>query len=203
MAKKLTFTVNINPDLLKEELSKGKNGKIVAGTIHNAIKDDIEKAQNTLIKNLLAHPVSREIKSGPKASNSSGTLGGYGNLFSFLGFSSGDDPVTVVKNILSKKIKYTVHPKSNGRFLITVLTPKEQEIFEATPMPWASSFSWAEGIEKGVSNAAAYLFNPRGFANSTSGTGLQSQNNVSGVSFKNTPYITKLIKEFKQDLRKL
>lgn len=203
MAKKLTFTVNINPDLLKAELSKGKNGNIVAGTIHNAIKDDIEKAQNTLIKNLLAHPVSREIKSGPKASNSSGTLGGYGNLFSFLGFSSGDDPVTVVKNILSKKIKYTVRPKSNGRFLITVMTPKEQEIFEATPMPWASGFSWAEGIEKGVSNAAAYLFNPKGFANSTSGTGLQSQNNVSGVSFKNTPYITKLIKEFKQDLRKL
>jgi len=203
MAKRTSFTVTIDPNLLKAEMSMGKNGNIVAEQIHRVITDDIQKAQNTLVKNLLTHPVSREIESGPRASNSSGTLGGYGNLFSFLGFGSGDNPVSVIQNIFSKKMKYTVRPRSGGRFLITVQTPKAEEIFEATPMPWASGLSWAEGIEQGVSNAAAYLFNPRGFSNSTSGTGLQSQNNVSGVSFKRTPYISQLIKEFKQDLLKI
>ena len=203
MAKNITFTVNIDPNLLKAEMSKGKNGNIVAEQIHRAISDDVQKTQDTLIKNLLMHPVSREIESGPRASNSSGTLSGYGNLFSFLGFDSGDNPLAVIKNIFSKKMKYTVRPRSSGKFLITIQAPKAQEIFAETPMPWASGLSWAEGIEQGISNAAAYLFNPRGFSNSTSGTGLQSQNSVSGVSFKRTPYISQLIKEFKQDLLKL
>ena len=47
------------------------------------------------------HEVTKEIAAGPKASNTSGTLGGYGNLFSFIGFDAGSDPITPVKEVLN------------------------------------------------------------------------------------------------------
>jgi|TARA_B100001094_G_C17936213_1_gene673246 hypothetical protein len=194
--------VYIDPKLLKDSLSSGGNGASVARLMSASAQDHIKTKQDDLVKNLMEHPVSKEISDGSTASNISGTLGGYGNLFSFLGFDNGSDPVAVIEGILSKKLRHKVKPRGRGSFLITVFIPEAKEIFADTPMPWASGLSWAEGVEKGVSNAAAYLFNPKGFPDSKSGTGLQSQNKVSGVSFKRTPYITNLIQQFKKDLLK-
>ncbi len=203
MARTSSFKVSIDEVALLDELSRGKNGLIVAKGIEEAIQDDIEKKQQQLVKNFLSHPVSIEISGGPNGSNSSGTLGGYGNLFSFLGFSSSDTPLQSIEAILSKKLQYRVKPAKAGRFQILIDIPKATEIFENSPMPWANGMSWAQAIEKGVSNLQFYLFNPSGLPNSASGTGIQSRNKVSGVNFRKTPYITKLLKDFQQDLKKL
>ena len=204
MPRRSTVNVKINPEVLKGSLSTGRNGFIVSKKIDDIIKSEIAKKQDTLIKNFYTHKVSMEIQEGPRANNSSGTLGGYGNLYSFLGFRRGDNPLMVIEEIFAKKIRYKVRGRNNrGQFLITIYVPTKKEVWEETPMPWASGMSWSKSIEKGVNNAAAYLFNPEGYKNSRSGSGLQANQRVSGVTFKKTSYITRLLADFRNDLRKL
>jgi len=54
-----------------------------------------------MISEFLNHPITVEIKTGPYAENISGTLNGYGNLFSFIGFSDGDDPINPIEGLLN------------------------------------------------------------------------------------------------------
>lgn len=203
MSKGTNIKVKIDPVLLQNISSTGKNGIIISQKIRDLIRSKIDAKQESFISNFYQHPISQEISSGPNASNTSGTLGGYGNLFAFLGFESGEDPLEVIEEIFRRKIRYKVTGRNRGKFLITLYIPQEKEVYKATPMPWASNMSWSESIEKGVSNAAAFLFNPKGFTKSSSGTGLQSKNNISGVKFNTTPYISKLLEEFKKDLNQL
>ena len=80
------------------------NDKVVRSEIFNIVNPKIEESKQKLIQNFISHPVSSEISSGPNSSNISGTLGGYGNLFSFIGFNSGDDPVNKWVSFLKKLI---------------------------------------------------------------------------------------------------
>lgn len=196
--------VLIDPALLNKVAGQGKNGRITSKAIQFTAEKSFEEKQNELIKKFKQHSVSKEIDAGPKATNISGTLAGYGNLFSFLGFDDGSDPLMIIENILSEKLRTKVRSKRDGTFIVTVYTPTNKEIFAATPLAWASGLSWAEAIEKGsISNLSNYLFNPSGFNFSTSGTGIQSKKKVSGVKMKRTPYISEIIKDFKKELRKI
>ena len=56
-----------------------------------------------MIQEFLNHNVTKEINLGPNAENISGTLSGYGNLFSFIGFEKGDDPIKPILDILESK----------------------------------------------------------------------------------------------------
>ena len=58
-----------------------------------------------MMQNFESHPVTREFDSGPDASNLSGALGGYGNLFSYIGFYSGEDPLAAITSYL-KDLKF-------------------------------------------------------------------------------------------------
>ena len=60
-----------------------------------------------------------------------------------------------------------------------------------------------QGVETGLSNLGQYVYSATGFGSSSSGTGIQAKNKSSGVSFSNTPYITKLINDFKKRLLNL
>ena len=62
-----------------------------------------EKIKKEMIEEFLAHPVSVEILGGPNAENTSETLGGYGNLFSFIGFNEGDSPLQPIIDFLESK----------------------------------------------------------------------------------------------------
>ena len=56
-----------------------------------------KKLKQEALKLLVAfddHEITKEIEAGPGARNSSGTLGGYGNLYTFIGFSRGQDPIS-------------------------------------------------------------------------------------------------------------
>lgn len=67
-----------------------------------------------------------------------------------------------------------------------------------------SGKSWAKSIEDGgLTNLGQYLFSSSGFGQSSSGTGIQVKNRSSGVSLTRTPYIGKLIEDFKQRLLRL
>ncbi len=69
-------------------------------------------------------------------------------------------------------------------------------------MPWAVGRSWARGIETGISGLGYYLKQTK---NSRSGLGVQSTKNQirTGVSFKNSKYISDLINRFNKELKQL
>ena len=80
MSTKITVTVN-RRNLLKEIMS---NRRVMGSYIRKELNPLIEKAHARLVDEFVNHPVTKEIEGGVTASNQSGTLGGYGNLFSFI-----------------------------------------------------------------------------------------------------------------------
>ena len=155
-----------------------------------------------MIAEFLNHPVTLEIKGGTSSNNISGTLGGATNLFSFIGFESGSDPTDAIEKILSStNFRFTRTTKNSVEFEIDI--PEAAEIFAATPMPWAPGRSWAKGIETGISGLGYYLKISRD--NSRSGLGIQSPRKVrkSGSRFKNTQYISALIKKYQKEFANL
>lgn len=197
------FGVSINKAALLKEVTAGRNGKITGREVRSYVLPIIEEAQRSLIKDFYNHSITKEIKAGSNASNSSGSLGGYGNLFSFIGFDRGDDPTAEIEQILNQKLSVTVRAISSGRFRISITNPpSKQEMFSVSQIPWASGSSWAEGIEKGLSNLGSFLYRDNGVSQSRSGTGIQVLNNLRATSFKTQPYISKLVEKFYRTVTK-
>ena len=192
-------------ELLRELTSDRPNNKSMARALRNIIEPKIQERQKELTKEFASHPVTIELNAGPRAANTSGTLGGYGNLFSFIGFDSGSDPTGIIERIFKEKIKFTIRRVgSSGKYKVTFHIPSADEIYGLTPIPWLSGKSWAKSIEEGgLSNLGQYLYSSTGFGSSRSKTGLQATNKSSGVSFTRTPYVGKLIESFKNKLLRL
>jgi len=78
--------------------------------VKEMVEREFEAIKQRMIDEFESHPVTIEIDAGENASNSSGTLGGYGNLFSFIGFQDGDDPLKEVRVKLNQtnitRLKY-------------------------------------------------------------------------------------------------
>ena len=201
---KPVVTINAK-ELLRELTVDAPNHKRMGMAIRAVIEPKIQERQKELQQKFTSHPITIELNAGPRASNTSGTLGGYGNLFSFIGFSSGDRPTEVISQIFKEKIKFKVRRKNNrGQYTVTFFIPSVDEIYGLTPIPWMAGKSWAKSIEEGgLSNLGQYLFSSSGFGGSSSGTGIQVKNRSSSVSFSRTPYIGKLIQNFTKRLLRL
>ena len=194
------FKVTVNAKQLLKELTVD-NDRAMGRTLRNYIAPKLAQKQERLIKNFKTNSITVELKAGPNTSNTSGILGGYGNLFSFIGFNAGSDPTDIIEKIFEQKFRFKVRRiNKSGKYKITFFIPSVEEIYGLTPMPWASGSSWVDGIEKGMSNVGSYLYSGRGFGSSRAGTGLQAKNKASGVTFKNTSYVTKLLNNFKRTL---
>jgi len=169
-----------------------------AKRIHAAVK----RAHQQMLQEFENHPVTQEIDSGPNGYNQSGTLGGYGNLFSFIGFEEGMDPISPIRFLLKKALQIKKIDKNQQNIIMEFLVelPSKEDIFQATPMPWASGRSWAEGIEKGISGLGMYL-NVESFG-SRSGEGVQSKNKVRSGSFRNTQYLSNILNNLQNEIRK-
>jgi hypothetical protein len=175
-------------------------GKAVRIDFEKKVKEDFAVIKNQLINEFLNHPVTKEIKGGPSASNTSGTLGGVSNLFAFIGFEDGDDPISPIVNIFqSIDITFAGEIPMGNKFTINM--PTSEDIFTVTPMPWASGRSWAQGIEKGISGLG-YLLRRRS-SQSRSGEAIQSSVKIRGGSFKNTQYISALINKYSKRFSQL
>jgi len=159
------------------------------------IKDKFKKIKNELIKEFLSDPVTIEILQGSGGTNISGTLGGVSNLFAFIGFSSGEQPISpILQSLENIQITYNKEIRKRGIGVeFDVSIPTAQDIFAITPLPWASGRSWAEGIERGLSGLG-YLLRKDG---GRSGAAVQSRvNKIRSGRFQNRPYISALIKKY-------
>jgi len=203
------FQVTIDQAALLASISTGPNGNITGRNIRSYVLPRIEEAQDKLIKDFYRHSITKEIKAGPTASNSSGTLNGYGNLFSFIGFARGDNPLQVVEEILNKNLTVKVRAAGGGKFKISITNaPSQSEIYNSTPLPWASGSSWTEGVERGISNLGSFMYKKQGIRGSSkgsrsrSGTGIQLDRGLRSATFRTQPYISKLIESFYKNLTK-
>jgi len=167
--------------------------KLLRVPFEKALQEKFETLKKQMIDEFLNHPISKEISDGPTASNSSGCLGGYGNLFSFIGFEEDDEPLKpILEQLQATNFKYSGEIASGVKF--SIILPTAKEIFEVTPMPWASGRSWAKGIETGISGLGFYL--KLKSKNSRSGEAIQTSVKGSARRFKNQQYISVLINKY-------
>ena len=115
-----------NPKIFERSL-KGTNGELLVKRIENLKKE--------MIREFLAHKITAEILAGPESTNTSGTLGGYGNLFSFIGFSKSDRPIEPIIRILEQTSYRLSGMTQRGTMKLTITLPSPQDIFEVTPLP--------------------------------------------------------------------
>ena len=79
----MTFTdVKVNGDLIADALEN----RFVQKQIENLVKDQFESQKIEMIQGFFKDKISQEIKD-PDLGNISKTLGGYGDLFGFIGHS--------------------------------------------------------------------------------------------------------------------
>lgn len=158
----------------------------------------VEIAKSMLLDAFNDHPVTKEIDSGIKSENTSGTLNGEGNLFSFIGFFYGDNPTELIRKAF-EEIKLEVNG-AGSNIEYTIVYPSAEVIFaKYSPMPWATGRSWARGIERGIPGLAYYLY-PIESDKSRSTAAFQIESKLRGGKFKNVKYITELIKNFEKQI---
>jgi len=198
------FTVTLNKKQLQKDVFV-KGEKVVIGLVRPLVEKRILEEQDQMVEEFENHPVSQEIWAGNEATNTSGLLGGYGNLFSFIGFEEGEDVISPIAFIFRKKIPFTIKRANDyGKYLVTIEGPSKEEIFSKAKVGWMGGRSWIDGIEKGIAGLNRYLYDEDyGFANSVSGTGIQVKADVRGVSYKETEYVSKILSDFKKRLSRL
>ena len=171
--------------------------------VEKGIRMAFEQIKKEMITEFLEHPVTQEIIAGPNASNTSGTLNGYGNLFSYIGFYDGDEPI---KPILKEFEKSTIvfSRLIDGGAVWNIYIPAKQDIWDVSPMPWAEGRSWAKGIETGISGVGYYLYSKRVNPEiSRSGTAIQTTNKIGRPRFKNIKYISEILSKYEKKISKL
>lgn len=163
--------------------------------LQESLTEEFNKIKGEMIEEFMNHPVTEEIMNGINAKNTSGTLSNReGNLFSFIGFNSSDDPISQVVNLLEQSnIQFLYSNRKN--FIVKMTIPTAQSIFAITPMPWAQGRSWAKGIESGISGLGFYI---QKFNQGRSEGGIQIDKQASSGKFKNTPYISFLMNKYTQ-----
>jgi len=162
-----------------------------------------ERIKQEMISEFLAHPVTLEIMGGSGGTNISGTLNGVSNLFAFIGFSQGEDPIAPILELLQKvTFQYESDIKRSIQGFgvnFKANLPLPEDIFAITPLPWATGRSWAQGIERGLSGLGHLLRKNAG----RSGAAVQTSVKVRGGKFQNTPYISAFLRKYKKKFEEL
>lgn len=168
--------------------------RAVKKMVRDIVEKEVEKEKALFRADFESHPVTQELEGGENASNISGTLGGYGNLFSFLGFNKGANPTTPVKFLIQKiSSDRNVQTSGNG-FKVKINIPSKEEFAAVTRLPWESGRSWLLDIERGISGLGAFLYGR--FSSSRSGGGIQSKYNYSNRTFRNVKYFSQMYTKF-------
>ena len=109
-----SFKLNMNS--VNKKIAKNKKFN---DQIDQIADKKFRQSKDMLMRDFNEHPVTREIEGGVSAGNVSGTLAGYGNLFSFIGFPSGSDPVNSVRVFLQTRVALRKNTK-NEKFYISI-----------------------------------------------------------------------------------
>ena len=202
---KITFKTDprgLQNDILRS-LPRLNNNKTIERSLRDSsgklIYKKIEQFKREMVKEFINHPVTKEIMAGSSASNTSGTLNGYGNLYTFIGFGKGDDPITPIINLLNRTTYNFTNFNSRAQFTLNVEMPSADQIFRMTPLPWAPGLSWAQKIEQGMPGFGQYM--NKESSTSRSGSGIQADGQIRGGGFRNTKYISALMSKWQNKFK--
>lgn len=174
----------------------------------DAAEARFEEEKAAVIEQFENDEVTRELVNGavdPLTANISKTLTGHpgkpvGNLFSFIGFNTGKDVITPVKEALIRgwniiRTQKKITGRGGSRRITYNFTSKldTTEIENASPLPFENG-SWVRAIERGISGVTNYLAGAFGGA-SRSGGGIQIEHEISGKSYTKRDYLFKFIND--------
>ncbi len=162
-------------------------------------------AKRMMLKEFDRHNITQEILAGPDAANISGTLDGYGNLFSFIGFEAGSNPTEQLRDLLEAGTSMEQTVYRNGAWYFRMTLPTKDAIAKATPMPWESGNSWAFAVETYISGLSHYMYKKNLGGRSRSGSGIQigvqGTNSyyeyLEDLTFSGKPYISEILDNFR------
>ena len=181
----------INKKLIQKEIF---NNRAVKKMVRNIVQKEVEKEKALFQQDFESHPVTQELDGGENASNISNTIGGYGNLFSFLGFNQGANPTAPVKFLIQRiTLDRNIQATGNG-FKVRVNVPSKDDFGAVSRLPFEGGRSWLLDIERCISGLGAYLYGR--FASSRSGTGIQSKYNYANKRFRNVKYFSGMYTKF-------
>jgi hypothetical protein len=174
--------------------------KVTKKQVFEKISKKVEENKSVFISEFSNHPVTTEISGGPNASNISGTLGGKGNLFSFIGFdkNKGNPALPVISLIKTIRLLKKIDTGKSG-FIAKVRVPAMNDFASVTRMPWESGRSWLLDIEKRISGLGSYLYGK--FETSRSGTGIQTKNILASGSFRPVKYFREIYQKFIKNIK--
>ncbi|MAF26152.1 hypothetical protein CL634_11370 [bacterium] len=183
---------------------KISNSRKLNQRLEAVAKRKFDKIKNRLINNFDNHPVTQELVGGSSASNITDSLGGYGNLFSFIGFPEGSSPTSEVRALLETSVKLKVNKKNKREKNsiekeISITIPTAKDFSTIGRMPYEGGNSWIEMIERGISSFNNYMHKKT--SASRSGAGIQIKGKIRTESSKPTRYMTELLDKFKKELR--
>tara|TARA_Y100001938_G_scaffold150229_1_gene240217 strand:- start:3280 stop:3903 length:624 start_codon:yes stop_codon:yes gene_type:complete len=203
-----TFTVRINKNQLNKTLKSTLSKKKARELAYNEAVEKANKAKKETLSKFNKHPVTEEIEAGASAPNISGTVSPEGNLFSFIGFKAGSNPIEVLRQYLKLKgrvYKNSKMVKGENRvnYVFRVDGPDKTVAENLTPLPFEKGLSWVRGIEKGISNIGNYIF--RETQKGRSKMGIQAKGNKKqarpAAFFTPTTYFSAIIDSFKESLK--
>lgn len=160
----------------------------------------LEEEKVKYINDIKTHPISQELANGPTSENISKTLDGPGNLFSFIGFNEGENPVQDLVDIIDRNTTIKQVLSKDETFKFEVLTPSLDELKSVTPMPFEGGNSWLKGIENGISGFTNYLYGLM-FPNSRSGKAIQIKNKLRRTNYRPTKYFSLFYAKFLKSFR--
>jgi hypothetical protein len=182
------------------EKSIGKSRAFQSKALAEANKK-LTLAKRNLINEFNNHAVTRELEDGSGGSNISGSLDGYGNLFSFMGFSGSSHPTESVRKFLQSFIKITPGGRAGSAmskdFFVKIPTLRD---FDFAKMPWEGGNSWVGAVERGMSSFSYYMH--KAHESSRAGVGIQIDNKLRGKSSKPVQYMTQILDNFRRRLSK-
>ena len=166
-------------------------GRFVRPEVEPRLTKQFKEIKEKMLLDFDNHPVTQELERKTGADPSAFVT--RGSLFGFIGFEKTDDPTETVRQMLSQSSLEFVRIKG-GVVDFKVLYPSKEELFSATPLPWATGRSWLKGIESGISGLGKYLNVDS--IDSRSGGGIQSETNTGGGRFSTTKYISEILNNF-------
>ena len=175
--------------------------KMMRRGLEREARKKVKEIKAEMVKEFLASPITQEIMAGPSAANISGTLGGVSNLFAFIGFDQGEQPIAPILTLLENvTLQYDKEIKNKGLGInFRANLPLPADVFAVTPLPWAAGRSWAEGIERGLSGLGYLLRKKKG----RSGAAVQSGVKVRAGRFQNSPYISAFLRKYRKRFEEL
>ena len=181
------------------ELAIRQSGKFVKPKVEPRLVKEFKIMKEKMLSEFDNHPITRELEQ--KTSADPSAFVSHGSLFGFIGFEKESYPTEIVREMLEKsELKFI---RINGGIVnFKALYPSKEELFAATPLPWASGRSWLNGIESGISGLGRYL-KTENLDSSRSGGGIQSKSKFQSGRFTNTKYISEILNNFIEKINKL